>query len=72
MIGCARAMQLHELSFLSLRGEIPAVLLAEEAAENPRIMSLLASILDANGDGMISASEVVRAQELADGTRGLY
>jgi len=56
-----------------LRSEIPAVLLPEEAAENPRVLNLLASLLDSNDDGMISGEEVARAQEMAAAQRrGLH
>lgn len=54
----------HELG-----DKIPAVLLPEEAAENPRVLDLLANLLDLDEDGMISGEEVERAQEMAAAAR---
>lgn len=54
----------HELG-----DKIPAVLLPEEAAENPRVLDLLANLLDMDEDGMISGEEVERAQEMAAAAR---
>ncbi|TRY72448.1 hypothetical protein TCAL_13627 [Tigriopus californicus] len=44
------------------RGNVPTYHLAEEASANPRLLALLVNLLDVNGDGMISPSEVLREE----------
>lgn len=44
------------------RGNVPTYQLAEEASANPRLLALLVNLLDVNGDGMISPSEVLREE----------
>jgi len=66
----AAAAPVSSIGDHELGNEIPAVLLPEEAAENPsRVLALLASLLDMDDDGMISGEEVARAQEMAAARR---